>query len=470
MNRLINAINQDTNQDARTEKGAVTNRSSLSSLVDLFFLAGASRGKDLTALFAKAHKEDRELALRMAQWMRDAREGAGERQQFRNLFRWIIANDLEAAKLLLGRVPELGRWDDVLIALDTPLENDMVGMVKNALLSERNGLCAKWLPRKGEVAAKLRNLLGWTPKFYRKTLVELTNVVETKMCAKQWDQIKLQQVPSVAFARYKRSFSKNAPQMFTSFVKAVQKGEAKIHASAVFPYDIVRSLRNSDSQTECDAANEQWKALPNYLKDAPEERLLVMADVSGSMDQNVSGSVTAMDVCISIALYMSERLNGPFKDTFLTFSQRPELQQLSGTLQDRANQLENAHWNMTTNLQAAFDLVLNTAVKHNVPQEEMPTKIVIVSDMEFDSAGARSTNFAAIQKKYKAAGYTMPQVVFWNVAGRQGNSPVTISDAGTALVSGFSPAIVRSVLGCKQLTPRDVMLETLLKARYDLWA
>jgi hypothetical protein len=452
------------NNTAYTANGALTNKSSLSALIDLFFIAGASRGKDLSSQFAIAYKEDEYIALRLIQWLRDAREGAGERQQFRNLFGWLIRNHKDAALAILTKVPELGRWDDVLIGLRTSIEAEVVDLIREGL-KENNGLLAKWMPRKGEDAVRLRSLLGYTPKQYRKTIVNLSNTVEQAMCAGKWDDIKYNQVPSVAFARYKRAFTKRAPEKFQNFVKKVQAGEAKINASAIFPYDIIRGLRNSSARIEQDAMNEQWKALPDFL-DGTDERLLVIADTSGSMGSQVSGSVTALDVCISLALYVSERLEGPFKDAFITFSARPTLQVTKGTLLERIRQLQTAHWEMNTNIEAAFNLILDTAIKNKLPNNKMPTKIVIVSDMEFDAC-ARG-DVSQLRNKFTAAGYDLPQLVFWNVNGRVGNIPTTMHKTGTALISGFSPAIVKSVLGGQLMTPESVMLKTLMNSRYDL--
>jgi hypothetical protein len=473
-NSLVQAMASSASQNtAYTQNGALTNKSSMSSLVDLFFIAGASRGKDLTPSFAKAFAEDEYIALRLVQWLRDAREGAGERQQFRNLFGWLVRNHKDAALAILDKVPELGRWDDVLIGLRTPIEAEVVQLIKEGLRDpSTQGLVAKWMPRKGEDAVRLRSLLGYTPKQYRKTIVNLSNTVEQAMCSGNWDKIELKKVPSVAFARYKRAFSKRAPQMFTDFVKKVQAGEAKINAGAVFPYDIVRSLRNSYQQIERDAANEQWKALPDFLN-GTDERLLVVCDTSGSMcgwgygvNAKAVGNVCPLDIAISLAIYTSEKLTGAFKDAFITFSASPELQVLSGTLHDRINQLQRAAWGMNTDLQKVFDLVLNNAIKHKVPESEMPTKIVIISDMEFDAC-ARG-NVSGIREKYTRAGYKLPQLVFWNVNGRVGNVPVTQHQSGTALISGFSPSIVKSILGGQLMTPESVMLKTLMNPRYDI--
>lgn len=464
MSRLVTALKASPSQNLEyTDNGAVTHKSSLSPLVDLFFLAGASRGKDLSPQFARAHSADSELSIRLAQWMRDAREGAGEREQFRNTLRWLIVNDQRGAAALLRKTPVVGRWDDVLVALATPLHAEAVDLIRTAL-NAGDGLCAKWMPRKGIEAVTLRTALGMSPKQYRKTLVNLSKTVEQAMCARNWDGINYSHVPSVAFSRYKKAFDKHNPVAFANFITKVQKGEAKINASAIFPHDIISSLRASRGTTEA-ASVEQWKALPNFLEGS-NENILVMCDSSGSMMSGMDGKAQPIDIAIALSIYMSERMGGHFKDHFLTFSENPMLQHLAGSLKDRIRQLEHAHWGMSTNLQAAFDLILSTAIKNKLPEEEMPTKILIVSDMEFNACGGR-TNFQAIARKFETAGYELPGIVFWNVRGRPGNSPVTKDQSGAALVSGFSPSIVRSVLEQKNITPEQVMLKTLLSPRYD---
>lgn len=225
---------------------------------------------------------------------------------------------------------------------------------------------------------------------------------------------------------------------------------------------------------------EQWKALPNYLEGS-DENIMPVVDVSGSMGFPVSGSVTALDVAVSLGLYVSERMGGVFKDTFVTFSGSPSMVKLTGDLGKRYDAMNRSEWGMNTDLAAVFKLILGAAVKGKVAQKEMPTKVLILSDMEFDAcvtAGSTGGRYGGgaqvsvsamefIEKEYAAAGYKVPQVVFWNLNGRAGNSPVTYNKVGAALVSGFSPSIVKSVLGGKEMTPISIMLETVMVQRYD---
>jgi hypothetical protein len=465
MTTLFEAVNSS----ATTANGAVTNASSLNKNVDLFFLAGASRGKDITSTFVGAFVEDSEVAIRVLQWARDARGGAGERDTFRKLFSYILKNEPASASRVLVKAPELGRWDDVLVAFGSPIEREALRMIAFALNETRDGLCAKWMPRQGAEANKIRSYLKLTPKQYRKLLVGLSNTVEQKMCAQDWTGIVYPHVPSVAAGRYQKAFLKHDPAGYGDYKAKLATGEAKINASVAYPYDVIRSLNNGDPTV----ANAQWAALPNYLEGS-RENILPIVDVSGSMSGvEVSGSVTAMDVSISLGLYLSERLSGAFKDQFVTFSSTPSLQKVSGNLIQRYEQMARTDWGMSTNIQAVFKLVLNAGVKHGVPQSEMPSKLLILSDMEFNqcvSTNSRGVSVSAmemVKQEFNNAGYEMPQIVFWNLNGRAGNSPVTYNESGAALVSGFSPSIVKSVLGGEEMTPISIMLKTVMTARYD---
>ena len=467
MNKLIEGMRAETNV-GRTANGGRTNKSSLNDVLDLFFLAGASRGKNLESEFLRSLKADEDVTIRLLLWMRDAREGAGERKLFRDLLGKLIRVNEPAARAVLARIPDLGRWDDVFVAFGTTLQSDAVFMIQEALKHE-DGLCAKWMPRKGELAVTLRRQLGWTPKQYRKTLVNLSDTVEQKMCAREWDKINFSHVPSVAFSRYKKAFDRHVPGEFEKFVKKVERGEEKVNAGAIYPYQIVKEALGGNyfrpSATVTAAIDAQWKALPNFLEGS-DERMIVVADTSGSMFSGASPDMRPIDVSVSLALYLSERMEGPFKDTFITFSDRPTLQRVTGSLSDRINQVANAEWGYSTNVEAVFRLILDTAKKHKVPASEMPTKIVIISDMEFNAC-TRNVEPASLAGEFKKLGYQIPELVFWNVNGRSGNVPTTTHQKHVALVSGASPSIVKSVLGGDILTPMEVMLKTLMQTRYD---
>jgi len=208
MSTFVNAV---VNQEARTANGMKARKSTANAVVDLFYNAGASRGKDIVPAFAAAMAENRELALRVAAWLRDVRGGAGERELFRQIMVQLENTRPELAAKLLAKVPEVGRWDDLFVFKTQPLKAQAYTMLGDALRA-KNGLAAKWTPRKGEVAREIREFFGMSPKFYRKSLVEMTKVVEQSMCAKDWDNINFSHVPSVAHARYKKAFGRNTPE------------------------------------------------------------------------------------------------------------------------------------------------------------------------------------------------------------------------------------------------------------------
>jgi len=472
---FLDALRQE---DMVTENGMATNSTSLNACVDLFFNIGAMRGQDkqrLIATFSKAFNEDPKRAMKLLFWARDVRGGAGERQVFKDILVYLAENHDLVLRPNLHLIPEYGRWDDLLVLVGTYLEKEAMTLISDALINE-NGLCAKWMPRKGAVAEKLRKFTGMSPKQYRKSLVGLTNVVETKMCAKDWNSIDFGKLPSVASARYQKAFGKNAYESYSAYIASLVKGEAKINAGAVYPYDVTKSLNYGNSSV----ANEQWKALPNYMEGA-NDMILPVVDVSGSMSCPAGGSksVTCMDVAISLGLYISERNEGPFKDAFITFSSKPQLQVLSGSLNDRYTQMSNSDWGMSTDLEATFKLILDQATKHKLSQDKMPNKILILSDMEFNAAvysGGYSTRLKGgtwnptaqqmIEQMYADAGYKVPQIVYWNIQSRNGGVPVAFDTQGTALVSGFSPAIMTSLLGGDIESPQQIMDKTILSERY----
>ena len=458
----------------RTENGMKTYDTSLNKNVDLFFAIGASRGGDVTALFERAYQENPELATRIALWARDIRGGAGERQIFRDIVSHLETVHPDMVEKVISIVPEIGRWDDLLVLEGTRHEKaafDMIG----AALQAGDGLAAKWLPRKGKTAARLRQHFGWSPKYYRKTLVGLTKVVETQMCAKDWDHIEFSHVPSLAAARYQKAFNRNAPGAYAAYKEALRAddGTAKVNAGAVYPYDVLKPMTGgygySDPENP-EVIRAQWNALPNYISD---ELILPMVDVSGSMETwKVAGNdnLTCMDVAVSLGLYLADKNTGDFADMFLTFSERPELLTLGGDIIAKCKQMMRSNWGMNTNLSAAFDHVLNIATKNKLAPEAMPGYVLILSDMEFDSCTRDRSAIKMIKNKFKKAGYEMPNIVFWNLrsAGEK-NVPVKFNAEGVALVSGFSPAIMKSILKAEAFTPESIMLETVNVERYNVF-
>jgi hypothetical protein len=464
--------------DSRTENGMVTNSTSLNSCVDLFFQIGAMRGQDKTRLinaFTKAFAENPLTAMKLLFWARDVRGGAGERKIFRDIITYLAEKRTDVMRKNLHLVSEFGRWDDLLPCVGTPLENQALELISKGL-AEKNGLCAKWMPRpnvtnreKKRWAKALRSFLNLSPKEYRKLLVANSNTVEQLMCAKNFSAIDYSKLPSKAMSDYMKAFSKNDKDRFGAYLNSLEKGEVKINAGALYPYDIVKNMKMGNTK----GADLQWNALPNYLTGG-KERFMPVVDVSGSMSCPAGGNpnVTCMDVAISLGLYISERNEGPFKDAFITFSDNPVLQVLKGSLSERYSQLARAQWDMSTNIERVFQVILAKAKAGNVSQDEMPTMILILSDMEFNSGTRGNWNLSAQQsfeRMYAEAGYVMPKVVYWNIQSRgDNNKPVHFDKNGTALVSGFSPALLTNLLAGKEMSPYSMMMSVVDSERYSV--
>ncbi len=448
------------NQEARTANDMKALASTSNPVVDLFYNIGASRGKNVIPAFVAAFVEDEDIAVRIALWARDVRGGAGERQLFRDILSYLDKNYSTTAVRVMNKVAELGRWDDLLVV--EKAQNYAFSLIAIALAAG-DGLCAKWMPRKGPIANALRSYLELSPKEYRKLLVRLSKTVEQNMCAKEWSEINYNHVPSVAAARYQKAFFKHDADRYTEYRDGLKTGETKVNAGAVYPYDVIKSVMRGDP----DVAQAQWDALPNYVGDA---KILPLVDVSGSMTcpAGKNKTVTCLDVAVSLGLYCADKNTGVFKDTFLTFSSKPQLVNMRGNLLQKLEQMNSSDWEMNTNLHAAFERILQVAVRNKVPQADMPDTLLILSDMQFDCC----TNYddsaiEMIRRKYEAANYLVPKVVFWNLNAAYGNAPVKFNEQGVALVSGFSPAIMTSILGGEDFTPETIMLEAIMKDRYS---
>ena len=473
MSELFNACNTS---NVVTENGAVAHGSTLSECLNLFAAVGASRGKDLTPLFIRAFSEDKETAIRVMLFSRDIRGGMGERQHFKTFIGWLVKGHPILTTRVLKLIPEVGRWDD-LKSLEGTAAQDYAVRLWGREVTAGNALACKWLPRKGVWFNRVRKYLRIDPKTLRKHIVKCSQTVEQLMSARDWKSIEFGKVPSMASFRYRKAFARHMPKKYEEWVEGLANGTAKVNSSTMYPHEIVSACDDDE------AADARWKGLPDYLEGSSAS-ILPMIDVSGSMHTGVGGSssLSAITVATALGIYLAERSKGVFKDEFMTFSERPKIQKLAtgATLKDKVYAMSDADWGRTTNLTAAFELILMKARAHQLTQEQLPSTLLILSDMEFDVATTSSphlfrdivaipeTNFELIDRLFKEAGYKRPNIVFWNLAHRNEHFPVKFDDKGTALVSGFSPALMRAVLSDKmeEFTPLNVMLEAIGIDRY----
>ena len=467
MNAFVNAIRNTP--DALTANGSETYSTTKNPVLDLFFLIGGASLKStpintLVTMFEDAYAYDAERAVRILLWTRDIRGGAGRREIFRQVMRRLSETRAALAIQILPKVAELGRWDDLLI-FDVPEVKEAAYAVfaKGLLDASTAALAAKWSPRKGKVASELRAFFQLTPKQYRKLIVGLSNTVETKMCALLWEDINYSHVPSVASIRYAKAFNKHDAIRYQDWRSKLTTGETKVNVGAVYPHDVVVSLRHGDQIL----ANEMWNSLPNFMGDG---NIMPIVDISGSMYSIVQGRVSAMDISTALGIYCAQKNSGDFKNILMTFSGNPQFVTVDQpTLAANYRRVTDSNVGYDTNMQAAFALLLRTAIHNRVAQKDMPKILLLLSDMQFNSCNKGGTNFDGIRTQYEDAGYELPRICFWNIAGGTSNNPVQFDENNIALISGFSPAIMKSVLKAESFTPEYIMDQTIMIDRYNIF-
>lgn len=511
MNNFMSAVKNTMNNEFNysvTENGALGYRTTGKELLDLNFAVASLRKADereIAERFTKAFFEDKITAMKWLFFARDVRGGLGERRLFRTAIKHMAATNPDYVLPLVVLIPEYGRFDDLWCLLDikdtAPAVLEIVTKqlkedIENLKSGKSISLLAKWLPSvnaSSETSRRYAKLIckrmGVTERDYRKSLSRLRSkldVVEKKMSRKQWGDIAYEAVPSRANLIYNAAFLRNDEARRREFLSRLEKGEVKINASTLFPHDIVSRYSEGNWTHRVKALDQTleslWKALPDTVNGCG--NTIVVADGSGSMTTNVSGNVTALDVANALAIYFAERSSGQFKDNYITFSSKPQLVDLSKGKNLREKiQIALSHDEVAnTNIEAVFDLILATAKKHNMEQNELPQNILIISDMEFDSCATCGSGadcygwsrnnrpnarlFDEISSRYTAAGYKMPRLVFWNVNARTKTIPIIENELGVALVSGFSPNIAKMVMSGKT-DPYECLRETLDSERYQ---
>ena len=465
-----------------TENGAVTYRSTGRDCLDLFATIGALRREseqEITARVLRAYEEDPDLAMKILFYGRDVRGGLGERRVFRILLRWLAVSKPESVVCNLPYIAEYGRWDDVLVLLDTPCRDEALALLKQqfdadlaALVSAGEvSLLGKWLPSVNasndetvRAAKQIANAFGLSDRDYRKALTMLraqTRILENNLREKDYT-FDYSKQPSKAMFKYRKAFLRNDSDRYGAFMQRVSSGEAKLNTGALYPYEIIEKAYHCDD-VERLSLDATWRALADYTQD---ENALVVVDGSGSMYWG--GKPMPAAVAQSLAIYFAEHNRGAFHNHFITFSMNPRLVEIKGRdIVDKARYCETFNECANTNIQKVFELVLNAAVRNRVSQKDLPATLYIISDMEFDlcAADASLTNFERAAKMFQRAGYRLPNVVFWNVSSRNQQQPVTMNEQGVALVSGCSPRIFSMVME-GTLDPFTYMLSVIDTERY----
>jgi len=494
MNELLRNLKEQSNV-TRTQNGAVTYKSTMNMVYDLFAQGAAMRGasdSDCIYMFTKAYNENPTLALKCLFYLRDVRGGQGERRFFRACIKWLAMNQPKEMMNLIHLVPEYGRYDDLFELFGTGIEDEMMGYIYHVINKNEDHLVYKWMPsinassrNTQERGRKFARAFGLSERNYRKLLSEgrtACHLVETLMSQQKWDQIAFDKLPSRAGILYSKAFARReeTKERYAAFMS---KKETKVNAGTLYPYDVTKKARDLFTggsywrhinvplnDTERLAINKYWDNLTDYFKGATLNALCV-CDTSGSMTSCYYSNIAPIDVATSIALYTAERAKGPFHNHYISFSSRPQLIETSGVdFCDKVQRIYGTNLCENTNIEATFDLILNTALRQRLSQDDLPESLIVISDMQFDAQrgyyGSRSNSLMEnIELKWNNAGYKMPKLIYWNVnaATNAGNIPMKDKD-GITYVSGASPVIFEQIL--KGKTGIQLMLDKLLSERY----
>lgn len=496
-NILLNKIKQTTDNYTFTENGAITHKTTNSDLLDMFAMGAAMRNRpveDILLMFKKAYKENAELAMKMLFYIRDVRGGQGERRFFRECIKWAAFNCTQSVRKNIKFIPEFGRWDDLYALIGTPLERDSLEFIKHQLALDTQcktpSLLAKWL--KSENASNketirlgniTREYLNLNHKQYRKILSvlrERIKIVERLMSENRWEEIEFDKIPSKAGLIYKNAFARHdiIKEKYKNFAQDVT---TKVNAQALYPYEVVAKAINwirasliSGNLNDTDRLmiNKYWEGLTDYFNKSS-LNAICMVDTSGSMLGR------PMEVAVSLGLYCAEHNKGPWANHYISFASKPQLIETDGIdFVDKVKRIVKTNLCDNTNIVAAFDLILNTAIRENLNQKDMPEYIIIISDMEFDAATNYSsydyshrmttrnveTVMETIEREFVQHGYYIPKIIYWNVDARHQNIPASM-DGYISYVSGFSPSIFTSILTGK--TGWDLMIEAITNDRYE---
>ena len=478
----------------KTWNGADCLATTLNSCLDMFGRSGAMRQAstaDKQNLFRKAFEENSDIAMKLLFYTRDIRGGYGERDTFTDMLKWLANKHPESVEKNLWAILEYGRAKDLYALIGTKSENAMWAFMKNQFeldlvnmeANKSVSLLAKWIATPDAssqntraLGKKTAEMLGYNYKnmsAYKKKLRALRkylDIPEAKMATGKWAEIEYSKLASQCLIKHRCAFARNDTERYSTFIDKASNGEVKMNTASMTPCDIVRDVRNNYT-SDLDV---MWSNLEDYC----EGNALIMCDTSGSMTCGSHNQILPIDVAIALSMYFAERNKGDLKNIFMTFESNPHLVQIDGCdLRQKYHNIMQAPWDGSTNLEAAFDKLLNICKKHNISQEDMPDALVIISDMQINGgwgygvvSGIDSDNkitfYDAMSKKYEAAGYRLPQVIFWNVNAANATFHAAADQAGVALVSGYSPAVFKTVMQSIGKTPIEVMMEIVNSERY----
>ena len=484
MNTFLNGL-ENADNFTLTENGGLAHKTTMNKVYDMFAVGASYRSRseeDCILLFKNAFEENAELALKCLFWIRDCRSGAGERRYFRVVINWLAKQYPGVVEKNIDNIAKYGRWDDLFVLFDTPVEDRMIELIKDQLVLDMKcqtpSLLGKWCPsintsskKTRELAHKLVNKLGLTERTYRKSLSSLRkkiNIVETLMSQNRWEEIVFDKLPSKAGLKYRNAFARRdiIAERYKAFIESKN---TKVNSNTLFPYEIVNKARVCREKLESETLEKYWDNLPDYCENNSDKMICVI-DTSGSMTWANPGQTQPMDIAISLGMYCAERLSGPFKNHFITFSRNPHLIDINGIdFVDKVKRIYKRNECSNTDLEKTFNLLYKIACDKNIDKNDIPSTVIVISDMEIDMGSETDANETITmmemqRKKWEAIGLKMPRLIYWN-ANSRGSNKFLDNGPNVSYVSGASPSLFTAILSGKNGI--DMMLSVLESDRYS---
>lgn len=476
--KLFKALEKAPN--AETANGANTYDSSNNGFLDFFYEAGNARTKDEEDIYTLVENSkvcDKENTVRLVGYMRDVRNGLGERKGFRLAMKYLITNGLNVKpKKLFDWCMEYGRADDYFEVVYSSYKGEelkeFTEVIKKALAKDVKAkaptLLAKWLPSINASSKETRDkakvlckCLDMTEKDYRKTLSGIRKkikLIETFLTNKDYT-FEYSSIPSLAMLKYRMAFTRNDGKRYNEYIKAVNSGDKKMNMKVSEPKDIYKLWKQTHKAN--DLVEAAWKSLKQ--QDLTDVKFLPVLDTSASMWG------VPEEIGTSLAVYFSEKLPKPYKDKVVTFSRKARYFDLSkfNTVCKKFNHLHENSIVEDTNIESVLHLVFKTAKDNGLTDDDIPT-LLFLSDMQFNR-GIDDMNNCSYHQAFRhiaqSYGYELPRIVYWNInAYEYKNSPVRHDEQGVVMLSGSSTNAIQALYNINQ-TPLETALATVQNSK-----
>jgi hypothetical protein len=446
---------------------------------------------------------------------RDRKDGKKEKKISNDAYLWLKFNNFEKTYQhnINKYIEKYGSWKDVLYFVESInkkriyddrfecdlFANQLIKDKENFNNGESVSLCAKWCPgekthyqKRYNLTTKIINVLleknnittiksnEYFRKEYLTPLRNKIDIVEKKMCYNEWRDIDYEKVPSIASKKYKNAFMKRDNERYLEYLRNVSKGIQKINVTGILPHELVNYYLQDETRELDLTIENQWKTiLDDMKKTGLFNKLIAVVDVSGSMFSASNGSIPAQ-VAIALGLLISNCCQGMYKNKVITFHSSPSFHEIKGnTLKDQVECIRNAEWGYNTNFELIADLIIKYGKEHNLTDFDMPEKLVVLSDMQFDEAVRSDYEsdkndlellYYTFSKKFRKNNYKVPKMIYWNLNADNSKSfPVNDKVKNTAIISGFSEQLLKIFMTYDEFSPEiilDGILEKYIKEVY----